>query len=296
MLRALVECCGATQPFPTVPLARVPAVDSEASPWAPGLLVGPAESRLVKPPAMQVGVQLYTLRDTLGQDLDGGLKKIAELGYRFVETAGLYGHTADELREKFDANGLVAVSSHTGLGDIEDKYEDVVAEAQALGLGLIVVPWISADAYPGRWEEIASRLNGAGATLAEDGLRLAYHNHDFEFKEDNGVVPFEFFADHLDPDSVGYEIDIAWVAHAGQDPAAWIKRLGEQIDCLHFKDVTASGELCDVGKGKVDWDSVLAAAKDAGVISGLVEHDHPVDAFDSITVSKAFLAGKGCTF
>ena len=245
---------------------------------------------------MQAGVQLYTLRDTLGQDLDGGLKRIAEIGYRFVETAGLYDLSASELRNKFDANGLIAVSSHIGLTEIETNFKQVVADAQTLGLSLIVMPWISADAYPGRWEEIASRLNGVGATLADEGLRLAYHNHDFEFKEDNGVVPFEFFADHLDPESVGYEIDLAWVAHAGQDPAAWITRLGEQIDCLHFKDVTADGQLCDVGKGKIDWDSVLKAAEEVEVTSGLVEHDNPGDAFASITASKEFLASKGVTF
>ncbi|MES1147271.1 MAG: sugar phosphate isomerase/epimerase [bacterium] len=245
---------------------------------------------------MQVGVQLYTLRDTLDQDLDGGLKRISELGFRFVETAGFYDLSPEALRDKFDANGLVAVASHTGLDAIEADLAKVVSDSKALGLGLVVVPWISADAYEGRWEEIASRLNGVGATLADEGIRLAYHNHDFEFKADNGIVPMEFFADHLDPEAVGFEIDLAWVAHAGQNPVEWIEKLADQIDVLHMKDVTVDGQLADVGKGKVDWDAVLAAAADAGITSGLIEHDNPGDAFASISASKAFLESKGCTF
>ncbi|MFX4918081.1 hypothetical protein ABTB83_19070, partial [Acinetobacter baumannii] len=87
----------------------------------------------------------------------------------------------------------------------------------------------------------------------------------------------------------------AWVKHAGHDPVQWIEKLGDQIDFLHLKDVTGSGELAIVGTGSVDWDGVLAAASNVGIQAGFVEHDNPVDAFESVTASLAFLRGKGVT-
>lgn len=244
---------------------------------------------------MQAGVQLYTLRDPFGTDLDGGLRRIAEIGFRFVELAGLYGLQADQLKEKLGAAGLTAVSSHHGLTDIETQFDQVVADCETLGVSTVVMPWLSINDFAGRWEEVASRLNGVGSALAEQDIRLAYHNHDFEFREDNGVLPMEFLADHLDPESCGIELDIAWVKHAGHNPVEWIEKLSDQIDFLHFKDVTDGGELCVVGQGTVDWDSVLAAASNAGIEAGFVEHDNPTDAFASVTASLEFLRGKGVT-
>jgi sugar phosphate isomerase/epimerase len=244
---------------------------------------------------MQAGVQLYTLRDPLGEDLDGGLKRIADIGFRFVELAGLYGLHASELKEKLAAAGLTPVSSHNGLVEVENQLEQVVADAKTLGVSTVVVPWLSINDFPGRWEEVASRLNGVGNALAEHDIRLAYHNHDFEFREDNGVLPMEFLADHLDPENCGIELDLAWVKHAGHDPVMWIEKLGDQIDFLHLKDVTADGELSIVGQGTVDWDAVLAAAANVGIEAGFVEHDNPGDAFASITASIEFLRGKGVT-
>lgn len=244
---------------------------------------------------MQAGVQLYTLRDPFGTDLDGGLRRIAEIGFRFVELAGLYGMQAGQLKEKLDAAGLTAVSAHNGLVEIETKFDEVVADAETLGVQTVVMPWLSINDFAGKWEEVASRLNGVGSALAEKGIRLAYHNHDFEFRADDGVLPMEFLADHLDPEACAIELDIAWVKHAGHDPAQWIEKLGDQIDFLHFKDVTADGQLVEVGQGSVDWDGVLAAAANAGIEAGFVEHDNPADAFASVAASLAFLRGKDVT-
>ena len=245
---------------------------------------------------MKVGVQLYTLRDALATDLAGGLAKVKSLGYNWVELAGLYDLSARELGTLLSDTGLTAASAHYGLTQLEDDFGQVVEDLNTLGLTNVVMPWISADSYEGRWEEIASRLNGVGSALADEGVRLSYHNHDFELRDDQGVVPFEFLADHLDPASVGFQIDVAWVHHAGHNPAEWIERLGDQVDFLHLKDVTASGELCDVGSGAVDWDAVLAAAAEQGIETGFVEHDNPQDAFATIANCRAFLVGRNVEF
>ena len=245
---------------------------------------------------MKAGVQLYTLRDAFAADLAGGLAKLNRLGYTTVELAGLYGLTATGLGAMLAGAGLTAKSAPYGLAQLEDEFDQVVSDLGTLGLANVVMPWISADGYEGRWEEIASRLNGVGSALADEGIRLSYHNHDFELREDQGVVPMEFLAEHLDPASVGFELDVAWVQHAGHCPAEWIERLGDQVDFLHMKDVTVAGELCDVGTGSVDWDGVLAAAAAQGVGLWFVEHDNPRDAFETVANCYAYLAGKGVEF
>ncbi len=244
---------------------------------------------------MKIGLQLYTCRDLLDADLWGGLDKIASVGIKHVETAGLYGHSAAEIKKGFDDRGLKATSMHVGIDECKEKFDQTVSDAKTLGAETVVVPWIDIKRYPNGWPEFAGHLNELGFRFAGQGLKFAYHNHDFEFAPIGDTYGFELLWQHVDPKLVHAELDLAWVTKPGHSAVDWINRLNGQVVLAHFKDITPDNVLADVGSGRIEWKSVIQACRDAKVEYAVIEHDDPGDAIKSITSSHAYLTGLGLT-
>jgi sugar phosphate isomerase/epimerase len=212
------------------------------------------------PPA----VQLYTVREQLADDRKGVLARIAAFGYGAVEPFNILDDPAG-LAADLAAAGLAACSVHASPAG--EQAAAVAGAARTLGAGTVIVPYLPparfADADGVR--DVAAELNGMAARLAADGLRLGYHNHDFELSSMVGGRPaLEVLADALD-EGVLLELDTYWAAVGGQDVPALLGRLGQRVRYLHVKDgpVTKDDPMTAVGAGRMPVAEILAAGRSA---------------------------------
>lgn len=215
--------------------------------------------------ANPTALQLYTVREQLATGRAGVLARVAALGYGAVEPFGIL-NDPDGLRADMDAAGLFACSVHAL--PVGDEAEAVVRAARTLGADTVIVPHLPpprfADAEGVRG--VAAELNQASARLGGEGLRLGYHNHDFELSSLVGGVPaLEVLADQLD-DAVLLEVDTYWAAVGGQDVPALLGRLGDRVRYLHVKDgpvVDREDFMTAVGTGRMPVTEILAASPSA---------------------------------
>jgi len=243
-----------------------------------------------------LAVQMYSLRE-LSAPLDDTLREIAAAGYSGIETVGTQGVSADELRALLEKHGLRVVSSHVGLTDLEADPDGVIAFNRAVGNDTLIVPWIAPDARSDRtadWQALGARLGALAKVCERDGLRLMYHNHDFEMRELDGKTALEHLLAGAG-ESLGVELDLAWVVRGGRDPVALLETFWGRVARVHVKDIAPAGQnededgWADVGSGTLDWDTLLNAAKAAGAEWFVVEHDKPKDPLASIRNSAAYL-------
>ena len=239
-----------------------------------------------------IGVQLYTVRSVMAEDPDGTLAALARIGYREVELAGLYGMSAREMKDRLDAAGLAATSSHQSLEEVRGSWEATLEAAVALGQRLVVVPSIPVAERGGEaLRRIADDFNRAGEVARAAGLRFGYHNHDWEMRPAaDGVRPIDLLLDRTDPELVDWQMDIFWTVHGGADPMAELDARAGRVTSVHAKDRTAAGEMVDVGAGVIDFRSVLARAGRQGLLHQYVEHDQPGDPIASVRASYRALA------
>jgi sugar phosphate isomerase/epimerase len=225
----------------------------------------------------QVAVQLYTLRDLTSKDMLGTLRQLAQGGYRAVELAGYGDATPHTIRATLDELGMRAVSAHIGLDHLAQHSDEVIQQMQALGCQYVVVPWVAEERRGSRAQvqALAEQLNQLGRLVAQQGLRLAYHNHQFEFAPLDGSTIWDLLLDGTDPALVDFELDLFWAAVANYDPVALLRHHGARLPLLHLKDRAAgSGADAPVGAGVLPWQEILAAADARWYI---VEQDHPAD-------------------
>jgi putative nucleotidyltransferase with HDIG domain len=234
----------------------------------------------------RLSVQLYTVREALAADVDGTLGRLAALGFRQVEPFDLAGFR-DRLAPALRAHGLAVPTAHADL--LGDKLEAAVDAAAALGVATLIQP--STDAA--RWTsevgiaDVAAELNDVARRAAGRGVRVGYHNHQFElearFGDRHGL---DLFADHLDPDVV-LEVDTYWAMAGGADVPALLRRLGSRVIALHVKDGDGSldtSRQVAVGRGTLPVREILAAAPDALRIVEL--DDTAGDRFAAIEASR----------
>src|SRR5688500_14221424 len=182
-------------------------------------------------------IQLYTLRDLTAKDFAGTMKAVAKLGYKYVETAG-YGDlkTAKAAKQALDDAGLKASSGHFAIDLLEKNIEQVLADAQTLGIDTVVCPFIAEDRRKD-YVATAKVLETAGSQLHQHGVVLAYHNHSFEFQKFGGKYGLDILYENTSPHLVVAEIDVYWVQHGGVNPAEYCDKLGERVRLLHLKDM-----------------------------------------------------------
>jgi sugar phosphate isomerase/epimerase len=243
---------------------------------AAGALTGCAKPAGSKP----FGIQLYTLRDVIADDPKGVLKRLAGFGYTQIESyegpSGMFwGMSNTAFKSYLDDIGLELVASHVDMNeDLERKAE----EAAAIGVKHLICPWIGPQATLDDYKAFAVRFNEAGETCRKAGLRFAYHNHAYTFEPVDGIHPQDILVDETDPELVDFELDLYWVAYAGQDPAAWIRKHGSRYTHSHVKDLgaTADGgrESVTLGTGKLDFASILAVGAEHGMTTFIVEQEH----------------------
>ena len=232
----------------------------------------------------RIGLQLYTLRSLMADDVPGTLRAVAEIGYREVELAGLYGLAPRAMRRHLETAGLSAPSGHVDLARLRAEPQLVFAEALALGHRYVTVPSIPGrERTPEGYRRVAADLERAGARARDEGLVVAYHNHDFELAPlEGGRSGWDILLEETDPELVKMQMDVFWAVNGGADPVAYLRAHPGRFTMVHAKDRTAGGDMAAVGEGVIDFAAVLEAAFDAGVEHVFVEHDRPEDPLASV--------------
>jgi sugar phosphate isomerase/epimerase len=258
-----------------------------------------------------IGLQLYTVRDAMAKDPMGTLAKVAQIGYNSIENATytgsekFYGMDAPTYKKVLADNGLVANSGHYRLGEEMEKgapvqgtilhdWQKAVDDASTVGLKYMVCAYLSAQERGDldHYKKLAEVFNKAAETCKKSGIQFCYHNHDFEFQNQDGVFPYDILLEKTDADLVKMEVDLYWIKKAGQDPLALFQKHPGRFPLWHVKDMSkeADQSFAEVGSGIIDFKTIFQHKDQAGMKLFFVEQDKcPGSPFDSITHSYNFI-------
>lgn len=248
--------------------------------------------------ALPIAVQLYSVRNAAKEDLFATLKKVKELGYEGVEFAGLYGHSAAEVKQMCEETGLVPVSAHVPYVDMVADPKGVLSQYAEIGVKYVAVPYLAQEHRPGsdKFGEVIENIKMLGGVAREFGIQLLYHNHDFEFVRMDGEYALDVLYREVPADVLKTEIDTCWVNVGGEDPAAYVRKYTGRAPVVHLKDFfgeksedmyeligiqnkapvrPSNFEFRPVGAGLQNFPLILDAAKEAGAEWVVVEQDKP---------------------
>ncbi len=227
-----------------------------------------------------IAYQLYCSRNF--PPLEDTLAMLAQGGWTAVEGYGGLYENLDALKAGLDGNGLAMPSGHFGLDMVEGSPDRTLEVARTLGIQTVFVPFVMPDKRPTDaegWEAFGRRLAEAGKPVRDAGLGFGWHNHDFELVDlGSGTTPLGLIAQG----GADLELDLGWVARAGQDPVATLRRFGGRVRAVHLKDLAPAGTTeedgwADVGHGSLDWGAIKGELDAQGIDHWVVEHDNPAD-------------------
>ena len=253
------------------------------------------------------GLALYTVRDDMGVDARATLQAVADAGYKYIETAGyadgkFYNMSPKEFKDFVKKIGLKPVSAHQGSVTL-DNADAMIADVKAAGFAYFVVPVPPMGLFKFDQETQTLGMTGGAANLADilttlgkkckaAGLKLLYHNHDFEFKKDrDGIVTIDYLLENTDPKYVNFQMDLYWVTKAGADPIAYFEKYPGRFKIWHVKDMDDQGRFAPVGKGHIDFAQILANEKLSGMKYYMVEQDRTFDGLKPLEAIKISHAG-----
>ena len=273
-----------------------------------------------------IGLQLYTLGEDVGKDLDRAFARLVEIGYRDIELPELYGKKPADIKAAADRAGLainclhISAYSIGGSLSISSEPQSIADLLKTLGASETVLPMSRmppsfkmpadgnyqpvvvrafAEADADHWKRTAELLNERASALRPYGIRLGYHNHNVEFVPIGKSTGWEILADATDPKLVTFETDIGFLGAAGIDPVAFLRRYSGRIRLLHIKDIKPTTKInyalemdpAVIGEGKFDWARILPEAEKAGVKYYYVEMEPPygIPRMEAVARSFAYL-------
>lgn len=271
---------------------------------------------------VKVGLQLFSIRDYMEKDMDAALKKVKEIGYDYVEMAGYFGKSAEEIRAILDKYDLKCISVHQGLDFYDEKGVEGAEFVKTLGAEFSVVPWYNKEELYTNMEGTIKKIEEAGKFLKENGLKLLYHNHDFEYVEVDGELAIDTLYNKIDKEYLNPEFDTCWVKYAGYEPTEYLNKYKGRIDVVHIKDFYAEKlgggpvytlidkdgneiqvdskevnkfEFRPVGSGIQDVKTIVEASIDAGAKYIIVEQDvwYDDDSLECAKKSREYLKSIG---
>lgn len=273
---------------------------------------------------MKVGLQLYSVRDDMEKDMKGTLKKVKEMGYDYVEFAGYFGHTAEEVKAMLDELGLECVSVHQTYDIFLDNEKESIDYLKTIGAKFCVVPWMGVEKHKGSdvFDQTVEEFKKVGKALKDAGIQFAYHNHDFEFGKYEGKFLLDWLYESVPADILETEIDTCWVHYAGYDPAEYLLKYSGRAHIVHLKDFVCKNlaqgpvyaligsdgkedkkaskedngfEFRPLGDGIQDFKKILDASEKAGAEYVIVEQDQATTMapLDSAKRSREYLKSLG---
>ena len=231
---------------------------------------------------LPIAVQVYSVREEAEHDFAGTMKKLGEMGYDGVELAGLYGKSAEEIRDSIKAAGLTAISAHVSYDELAGDLEKTLQDYETIGCRYIVIPWLGEDRRFGTalYEETLKMLPVISEGCKKHGMTLLYHNHDFEFaKTPDGTYVLDQLYAEVPADVLGAEPDTCWIKVGGPDPSEWLKKYSGRCPLVHVKDFRRREDGVDLlvlGEGEQDFPTLVKTAKECGAQWLVIEQDdHP---------------------
>lgn len=216
-----------------------------------------------------IAVQLYSVRDVVGRDMDAALEQVAKMGFVGVEFAGYakYNGKPAELRKKLDSLGLKVAGTHTGTGTLRgDALKRTIEFHQTIGCKYLIVPGDGDFTHPEKSKALAEVFVKASEVLEPLGMACGYHNHTGEFKKDGDKTYWELFAERT-PKAVVLQQDCGWTVAAGFDPVEMMKKYPGRYKTTHFKPTVLRGQAGKkpiLGQDSVDWPAVITACREVG--------------------------------
>lgn len=243
-----------------------------------------AASLRADPLELPIGCQTYPVRDALGKDFPGTLKQLAAIGYQTIEMCSPPGYAksgygplvnmkAPEMRSIIHAAGLACESSHYQFRELKENLDDRIAFAKELGLKQMVLSTfgLRPEATLADWTSAAEELNRIGEHVQKGGMQLGFHNHQFEFKEIDGVLVYDKLMSVFDPKLVKMQFQVS-VISLGYEAASYMTKYPGRFISMHLQDWSPTGKKqVAVGQGAVDWKKTFAAAKTGGIRNYFVE-------------------------
>lgn len=277
---------------------------------------------------MKIGLQLYSVREDMENDFEATLRAVKEMGYDYVEFAGYFDRTPEEVRALLDEIGLRCESVHQGYSVYLEDFDKYVNLLKTIGATYTAIPSIGEDCHLGgeNCEKTLEEITELGEKLRAEGITQLYHNHEFEFKTYEGKVKLDYFYEKIPAECLGTELDVCWVTYGGGDPAAEIRKYADRTNIIHLKDFNAdklaagpayeligddgkiktksctevrdeSGfKFAYLGSGRVDFDAIFEAAEEVGAETFIVEQDMPTEGLTALECarrSREFLRSKG---
>jgi sugar phosphate isomerase/epimerase len=261
-----------------------------------------------------VGLQLYTIRDAMGKDVPGSLKKVSDIGFKNLELASydngkFYGYAPAEFKKMVNDLGMEIISSHAGVspkGITDDEAKKMAEDHAKLGAKYCMQPYVADEDRKSvaGYEKMVAEWNKVAKIMKANGVQFGYHNHNFEFGTVEGKVPyFDIFLPEMDKNFMTMELDLFWTTKAGQNPVELFKKYPGRFQLFHMKDMytkeapffkTASSDYAPVGEGLINFKEILAAKDIAGMKYFFVEQDSTKDGkpFDAIKTSITNLTTK----
>jgi sugar phosphate isomerase/epimerase len=256
-------------------------------------------------PAKIVGLQLYSLRAELPKDVKATIANVAKAGYKEVETYGFsakdgyWGLDAKAFKALLSENGLTAPSGHYGMDKFitdgnPEELKTYIEAANTIGSAYITVPYLgdSLRKNESDWKSVADKLNEAAVLCKAAGLKLAYHNHNFEFVKIGETTGYEILLKGTDPNLVQFEMDMYWVVRSGNDPVKLFTENPGRFPMWHVKDMDKVDNTIntEVGTGTIDFKTLYKSAKLAGLQHLIVEQENfSMDPYKSIKQSADYV-------
>ena len=225
---------------------------------------------------------LYSLRVECKKDMPDLLAAVSKIGYKGVEFAGYHGHSAKELRQMLDDNGIVACGSHTPFTDVQgDKLKETIEFNRTIGNKFVIVPWMDQTDSKQVWLDRAKLFNELSAKLKPEGMWIGYHSHQHDFKEIDGVATWDVFIGNTKPEVI-MQLDTSNCRDGGGDPVAELKKYPGRAKSIHIKAHGAGPEAV-VGQGDIDWPQVFALCEGPGKTEWyVIEHETSKDPLDAV--------------
>lgn len=235
------------------------------------------------------GLALYTVRENMGEDAKATLQKVADAGYAYIEAAGyadgkFYGMEPQEFKSYLESLGLTPVSTHMGGVTLENA-DQQIADTKAAGFEYFTIPVPPMGMFTfdpenrtmgmkGTMEDFAEILTTIGKKCEAAGLKLLYHNHDFEYKDnEDGIKPIVYLLENTDPKYVNFQMDLYWVTRAEADPVSYFEKYPGRFKLWHVKDMDEEGKFAPVGDGTIDFKRILDKKDTSGMEKYFVEQD-----------------------
>lgn len=256
--------------------------------------------------SLPIAIQLYSVRNTIKNNVEGTLKALKEMGYDGVEFAGFCDKTASELRELCDRVGLVPISAHMTYPALCEEIDRRIDDFVALGCSYVAISYMPPECHKGgeAHEGVYEKVKELSAMLKSRGIKLLYHNHSLEMVEYEGKRRYEWLFEAMDEDELQPEIDTAWIELEVGEAEQYIRKFKNRCDLVHIKSYYGKDgfddlihspneikpreffDFCNFELGRLDVLAIVKAAEESGAKWLVVEQDKTDEGLSELESAK----------